>query len=127
MPVISIKKGDLKIRTFKGSGPGGQHRNTTETGVEIIHLQTGIKATACLRSQQESRKAAMRVLLSRLLQHYKTPTQRFRAEVERVRTYHAVDNYVVDHASGFRQPYTHVVQKGDLSQMIEARLRVKGQ
>ncbi len=37
---------DLKIDYYRGSGPGGQHRNTSETGVRITHLPTGIVATA---------------------------------------------------------------------------------
>ena len=37
---------DLKIDYFRGSGPGGQHRNTSETGVRITHLPTGVVATA---------------------------------------------------------------------------------
>jgi protein subunit release factor A len=37
---------DLKIDYYRGSGPGGQHRNTSETGVRITHLPTGIAVTA---------------------------------------------------------------------------------
>jgi len=37
---------DLKIDYYRGSGPGGQHRNTSETGVRITHLPTGIVVTA---------------------------------------------------------------------------------
>lgn len=60
MRVIEIADADIKIEYFRGSGPGGQHRNVTETCVRIRHLPTGIVVQACEnRSQARNREVAM--------------------------------------------------------------------
>jgi protein subunit release factor A len=64
-----LKDEDLKIEFFRGSGPGGQHRNVTESGVRIRHLPTGIVVQAAeRRSQFQNRELALerlRELLAR--------------------------------------------------------------
>ena len=51
---------DLKIDYYRGSGPGGQHRNTSETGVRMTHLPTGIVVTATeSRSRHMNQQRAM--------------------------------------------------------------------
>lgn len=54
---------DLRIDYFRGSGPGGQHRNTSETGVRITHLPTGIVVTA---TESRSRHMNLQKAMSRL-------------------------------------------------------------
>ncbi len=55
-----MKKQDIRIDFFRGSGPGGQHRNTSETGVRIIHLPTGLVVTATeSRSRHQNLQKAM--------------------------------------------------------------------
>jgi peptide chain release factor len=59
---------DLKVETFRSGGPGGQHQNTTDSGVRITHGATGLSAVSTdERSQHRNRQVALERLRSRLL------------------------------------------------------------
>ena len=66
--LYSLTKKDFKLQTFRSGGPGGQHQNKTDSGVRIIHKDSGaVGESRQFKSQYQNRKAA----LKRLVEHPK--------------------------------------------------------
>jgi peptide chain release factor 1 len=129
---VKIDPNDLKIETFRASGPGGQHVNVTDSAVRITHLPTGM-VVQCQeeRSQIQNREKAMRILRARLYEKLmeeqaKKLAEERRQQVgtgdrsERVRTYNFPQNRVTDHRIGFTVHNLEEFLDGEIDEVIEA-------
>lgn len=99
---------DVDIKKTLGTGPGGQHRNTTQSCVIATHRPTGLVARVDMRSQHQSLAMALRILAAKLgdaaeRQRLESRNAARRTQVgsgmrgDKVRTYRAQDDRVVDH------------------------------
>lgn len=129
---VEINEKDLKIDTYRSGGAGGQHVNKTESCIRLTHLPTGIVVT-CQdeRSQIKNREKAMKVLKSRLYDHYNSAYEKEYSEnrrmqvgtgdrSERIRTYNFPQGRVTDHRIGLTLYSLDKFMMGDIEEMIEA-------
>jgi len=129
---IQISWKDITRQHFRCGGPGGQAVNKTESGVRLIHNPTGIRAQATSeRSQNSNLIIAIRLLLSRLFEHFKKiedektgqGVRRGNASFSRqTRSYFLdKDRRVVDHETAVELPPGPVLN-GKIDELIQARL-----
>ncbi len=129
---IEIKESDLRIDTYRSSGAGGQHVNKTESAIRITHLPTGM-VVSCQdeKSQLKNKEQAMRVLKSRLFDHYQSQQDAQRAGArksqigsgdrsERIRTYNFPQARVTDHRIGLTLYKLEAFLDGDMDELIDA-------
>ena len=118
----NVRKSDVRIEYFRGSGKGGQNRNKRDTAVRITHKETGLSATAEEhKSQGQNRKAAFRRLADQLIPLMKEAASPPRppASTERVRTYHEPRQQVRDHrVKGRVWSYSDVLEGHGLEEII---------
>jgi protein subunit release factor A len=82
--MVEIREEDIRIEYYRASGPGGQHRNTTDSAVRIRHLPTGIVAQASeSRSQSRNRERAMERLAAALEKRERVVKKRIATRVPR--------------------------------------------
>ncbi|MFQ3854290.1 peptide chain release factor 1 [Staphylococcus sp. 2S1] len=128
---IEVRNEDIKVDTYRSSGAGGQHVNTTDSAVRITHIPTGIIATSSEKSQIQNREKAMKVLKARLFdmklqeEQQKYAAQRKSAvgsgdRSERIRTYNYPQSRVTDHRIGLTIQKLDQVMEGKLDEVIDA-------
>ncbi|WLR41481.1 peptide chain release factor 2 [Bacillus carboniphilus] len=132
---IDIRTDDLKIDTYRSSGAGGQHVNTTDSAVRITHLPTNIVVTCQTeRSQIKNREKAMKTLKSKLYQRKIEEQQQeldeIRGEQKEIGWGSQIRSYVFhpysmvkDHRTNVEIGNTQAVMDGDLDPFIDAYLR----
>ncbi len=132
---VKIEPDDLKIDTFRSSGPGGQHMQKTSSAVRLTHLPTEITVTCqSERSQHQNREIAMKILQSRLLELEleKRAEERAKLKGKRVEAGwgNQIRSYVLhpykmvkDHRTDYETSDTEAVLDGGLDGFITAYLR----
>ncbi|WP_199508027.1 MULTISPECIES: peptide chain release factor 1 [unclassified Psychrobacter] len=132
---VTINPADIRMDTFRSSGAGGQHVNTTDSAVRLTHIPTGT-VVECQqeRSQHKNRDKAMKMLISKI-QQAKVQAQVDAADSirrdlvgsgdrsERIRTYNFPQGRMTDHRINLTLYKLDSIMEGDLDEMLDALLR----
>ena len=132
---IEVRTEDLKVDTYRATGAGGQHINTTDSAVRITHIPTGVVVSCqAERSQIKNRDKAMSMLKAKL---YQLEIEKQQAELDAIRgeqkeigwgsqirsyVFHPY-SMVKDHRTNFETGNVHAVMDGELDGFINAYLR----
>jgi peptide chain release factor 2 len=132
---LEIGPDDIKVETFRSSGPGGQHMQKTSSAVRLTHLPTGITVTCqSERSQHMNKDFAFKILRARLLERELEKRQEEQARIKGKRIEagwgNQIRSYVLhpyrmvkDHRTGYETGNTEAVLDGELDGFMDAYLR----
>ena len=132
---IEIRTEDIRIDTYRASGAGGQHINTTDSAIRITHIETGIVVTCQNeRSQIKNREAAMKMLKSKLYQRKIEEKEEemaaIRGEQKDISWGSQIRSYVFhpysmvkDHRTNAEVGNVQAVMDGDIDVFVDAYLR----
>ena len=117
---MKLRKRDVEIRTCRGDGPGGQHRNKTDSCVVAMHKPTGVTVRIDGRNQHQNRRVAMRRLrerLEQLEQEQRAAEKKARRDQAiqpqaHIRTYDCSRGVVTDHRTKKRASIKQILVKG---------------
>ncbi len=136
---LKINESDLRIDTFRASGAGGQHVNVTDSAVRVTHLPTGI-TSQCQdeRSQHRNKATALRILRSRLFEHYQKEQReklaKERGEKGEIAWGNQIRSYIFhpyslikDHRTNFEAGNVQAVMDGEIDKFIQAYLQKKNE
>ncbi len=107
-PRFQLREQDVEITTTRGSGPGGQNRNKVESCVVVTHKASGLTVRIDMKSQQQGRVMALKILSAKLLEAQTQASHEARSKdrrqqvgsgmrADKVRTYRTQDDRVTDH------------------------------
>ena len=134
---VRIAPEDLKVETFRASGPGGQHMQKTSSAVRLTHLPTGLAVSyQSQRSQHQNKEIALRILQARLLELElkKKGEEKARLKGEhlpaawgnQIRSYFLHPYKMVkDHRTGYETAKAAEVLDGELDKFMKAYLKSK--
>ncbi len=129
---VEIKPEDVRVDTYRSSGPGGQHANKVSSAVRVTYLPTGM-VVSCEdeKSQHKNKTRAMRILRSRLFETLKREQEEERGQTrrnqigsgdrsEKIRTYNFPQNRVTDHRVNLSLHKLDNILEGGLDEVIDA-------
>ena len=132
---VDLNPADIRFDTFRSSGAGGQHVNTTDSAVRLTHIPTGT-VVECQqeRCQHKNRAQAMKMLISKI-QQVKVQAQVDAADTirrdlvgsgdrsERIRTYNFPQGRMTDHRINLTLYKLDAIMEGDMDELLDALLR----
>lgn len=134
---VEINPDDLKIDTYRSSGAGGQHVNTTDSAIRITHIPTNIVVTCQNeRSQHQNKEVAMKILASKLAElkerEHKETLDELKGDFSLITWGSQIRSYVFqpytmvkDHRTGAEVGNVQAVMDGDIDYFINAKLKAK--
>ncbi len=108
---FKLDEKDVEIKTSRGSGPGGQHRNKTDSCVTATHKPSGVSVRIDMKSQHQSKEMALKILASKISKSEAKAERNSREKIrkdqvgsgmrgDKIRTYRTQDDSIQDHVTG---------------------------